>query len=130
MKRVASAAAVVLVLVGCWWLFLRPVPLLTGIFQCFVNNTGGQLVVDPTNGTAIIETGSTVPVTVGWPSGFTGRRVGSEVEVLDPQGTVVAVTGHNYWIGGAYARPASVGSFPGVPASGAWLTCGDVTPQP
>ena len=33
-----------------------------------------------------------------WPRGFVGRRVGSEVEVLDRDGNVMATTGREYQI--------------------------------
>ena len=33
---------------------------------------------------------------LAWPNGFTARRAGSEVEVLDPAGNVVLTTGRRY----------------------------------
>jgi hypothetical protein len=68
----------------------------------------GRLVIDPNGGTAIVVDGADYTglkvATVGdtspvwwWPK-FTGRRVGNEVEVLDPGGKVVATTGQRYSI--------------------------------
>jgi hypothetical protein len=39
---------------------------------------------------------------VMWPPGSTARRAGSEVEVLDKQGSVVARTGSRYLIEGGH----------------------------
>jgi hypothetical protein len=68
----------------------------------------GQLVFDPEYGTAIeVESGdylatkgATMPV-MWWPT-FTGRRLGNEVSVLDPDGNVVAMTGRRYRITGSF----------------------------
>ena len=44
-----------------------------------------------------------------WPIGMTGRRVGSEIEVLDSAGEVVATTGRRYFISQArVAKPENV----------------------
>ena len=69
---------------------------------CYTAAAGGPLIVDRTYGTAI-DVGSTTPVPVMWPLGFTGRRSGSEVEVLDPDGKVVATTGRTYNLRGGFA---------------------------
>jgi hypothetical protein len=74
----------------------------------------GRLVPASTSGTAIqvesSSTGYTVPgtglppaesvVPVMWPGGYTGRRVGVEVQVLNEAGDVVATTGRRYRIDG------------------------------
>jgi hypothetical protein len=55
---------------------------------------------------------------VMWPSGYTARRAGSEVEVLDTQGKVIATTGRTYRISRAYAPellPNDDGSYEGTP---------------
>jgi hypothetical protein len=52
----------------------------------------GQLVAEGEYGTTF----NGKPVM--WPVGYTGRRVGAEVEVLDPSGTVRATTGRLYSI--------------------------------
>lgn len=66
----------------------------------------GQLVFDPTYGTALkVESGdrpkgATIPV-LWWPT-FSGRRLGNEVSVLDPDGNVVVTTGRRYRIDGSF----------------------------
>jgi hypothetical protein len=70
----------------------------------------GELVLDPKHGTALkVESGdylatkgATMPV-LWWPS-FTGRRLGNEVTVLDPDGNVVATTGRTYRINGSFEQ--------------------------
>jgi hypothetical protein len=71
---------------------------------CYTNSAQGPLLVDPRYGTAIIDSDvrATAPVPVMWRVGFTGRRAGSELEVLDPHGNVVATTGRAYRIAGGY----------------------------
>lgn len=88
---------------------------------CFTNWAEGPLVVDPKYGTAIIV--GEVQTPVAWRPGFTGQRVGSEVEVLDPQGNVVALTGHSYRIAGGYISPGSSGGWPGLPVEHAFWAC-------
>ena len=109
MKLVLAGVAVLAV--GCGLMpSSQSVQLLTGSPPpigsggCFTNSASGQLVVDPKYGTAIIndDVQATFPVTVAWRPGFTARHFGSEVEVLDPQGNVVAVTGRSYRIAGGY----------------------------
>jgi hypothetical protein len=118
--------AAVLVLAGCGG---QPVPLLTGwgalgpkddgMVGCYTNFAVGQLVVDAEFGTALIEDGREA-VPVMWPPGHTGRQSGSEVEVLDKSGKVIARTGNRYQIEGAgsarYPEPG-------------WLACGYVLPK-
>ena len=50
-----------------------------------------DVVAHPTFGTAL-KGGEPLK----WPSGYTGRRAGAEVEVLDPEGNVVLKTGGRY----------------------------------
>jgi hypothetical protein len=74
-----------------------------GVRSCFLLNIRGELVVDARYGTAIVSSQAGVtPMPVMWPLGFTGRRVGSEVEVLDPTGTSVATTGRTYRLDGGF----------------------------
>jgi hypothetical protein len=125
-KRVAAAlAALALFLVAGWWLFLGRVPLLTGSGTCYVNEAHGLLVVDLTYGTAIIDNmvRSEIPEPVAWPAGYTGRRVGSEVEVLNRQGNVVAVTGREVTLPGGGGTADIFGSFPRLPPSSAFMVC-------
>lgn len=74
---------------------------------CFTNYAQGLLIVDAHAGTAIIDgdVGGTTAA-VMWRMGFTGRRAGSDVQVLDPTGKVVATTGRSYTIPGGYYRDA------------------------
>jgi hypothetical protein len=48
---------------------------------------------DPESGTPIIEVHG---VPVRWRNGFTAWRIGSETEVLDPEGNRVLITGQKY----------------------------------
>lgn len=71
------------------------VELLTGDTGCYAGGEqggAGLLVVDPEHGTRF----NGKPVL--WPRGFTGARVGSEVEVRDRAGNAVARTGQAYYI--------------------------------
>ena len=92
----------------------------TGRIGCYLSFIEGPLVVDPTYGTAIV--GSTngpnglenlSPTPVMWPNGYQARRSGSEIEVLDQSGRVVARTGTSIHLGGGYQWDS-----PG------WLACG------
>jgi hypothetical protein len=72
---------------------------------CFTDFAVGLLSVDPTYGTKVKDETSNPPGSVAvvmWRPGYTARRVGSEVSVFDPSGTVVATTGHRYKIAGGY----------------------------
>lgn len=70
---------------------------------CFVANTTGLLVPDASTGTAIVsEDMSRTTAQVLWPVGFTARRSGDQVEVLDRGGHVVARTGQRYELLGGY----------------------------
>ena len=71
-----------------------------GMVGCYTDFAVGQLVVDATYGTAIVENGRPSPVM--WPPGSTARQSGSEVEVLDEHGSVLARTGSRYQIEGGY----------------------------
>ena len=93
---------------------------------CFLSFVVGDLVADPTYGTAIIEVTKgiakdyvhTYPVM--WPPGYTGRQSGSDVEVLNKSGRSVARTGsHIKILGGYYSDNPRV-----------WLACnlGPVAP--
>ena len=98
-----------------------------------------MLVVDPTYGTAIIAAKNVnsmvglpeVPLTVAWPAGFTARRSGSEVEVLDPQGNAVALTGRNYQLEGGLVLPGGSSGlhWPELRTNVFWA-CGSVEPLP
>ena len=132
MKRLVATIAIVLGLVGCGPSGAS-LPLLTGDLLdggCYLATASGRLVVDPSHGTAIIGEGGTVDDRriVAWRPGYTARRSGSEVEVLDPQGRVVATTGRSYLIPGGYADPGEFGR-PDLPAL-VWWACADPEPMP
>jgi hypothetical protein len=93
-----------------------PVRLLTGSLGCYAGGEGpgatAPLVVDATYGTSFLGR------PVMWPTGYTARRAGFEVEVLNTQGKVIATTGRTYNIAHAYAPdlvPNDDGSFGGTP---------------
>ena len=71
---------------------------------CYLANTTGMLITDTAAGTAIVseDMGQTT-VPVRWPGGYTGRRSGGQVEVLDGGGSVVARTGQRYMLLGGYS---------------------------
>lgn len=115
MRRIGAAAALALSLLACAPAAERSdaVRLLTGVVPgytdngaCFTDFALGPLLIDPKYGTAVRDetAGASAPVTtpVMWRPGFTGRRDGSEVAVLDPAGNVVATTGRKYEIAGGY----------------------------
>lgn len=86
----------------------------TGAVGCYTSGTIGELVADPVAGTAIIErSGRRIPVT--WPKGWTGRRSGWEVEVVDASDAVVLRTGTRVSLMGGYHT------------DGSFLTCGGQT---
>jgi hypothetical protein len=62
----------------------------------------GQLIPDPTYGTSLDDslTWPGGPRPVVWRLGFTGRQVGSDVEVFDADGVLVAKTGQWYRVDG------------------------------
>ena len=82
--------------------------------------------------------GDATPLPVVWGSGFTGRRSGSEVQVVDRAGNLVAITGQAYLFNGGYvvsngsgvsARDADF-DWSELPVPKAFYSCGRVTPQP
>ncbi len=111
----------------------EPVQLITGFPAsgeggCFLLGASGLLVVDPKYGTALIDENpsqnpSGGPITVAWRRGFTGRRVGSEVAVLDPSGKVVAMTGKRYRLDGGFVGGET---WPQLPVIGAFWACDHV----
>jgi hypothetical protein len=78
-------------------------------FPCPASLISGELVADTVAGTAIVSDDDRFPVR--WPPGYVGRVLGKEIEVLDKNGVVVAVTGTRVELGG------------GMSESGVWLTC-------
>lgn len=101
MRRMTAALAPLMFLAACG---SGPpggaVPLLTAALGCYAGGEQGMtaaLVADPHVGTTF----NGRPVM--WPSGYTARHVGGEVEVLDARGNVKATTGRSYHISRAYA---------------------------
>jgi len=105
----------------------EPVPLLTGEGYggqggCYLNWFVDELVVDPGHGVAVVEEYTTDAgpqsrvLPIMWPTGYTARRSGLEVEVFTPAGRVVARTGATYRIQGGYEGPV-------------WRTCAMIEPM-
>jgi hypothetical protein len=96
--RVVATLALALCLLGCG--IGEQVPLFT--VETVVADGGCVLlyqvvdvIADPMSGTPAIKGGGEP---LRWPRGYTARRAGLEVEVLDPAGTVVLTTGGRYWM--------------------------------
>jgi hypothetical protein len=109
MHRITTTLVLALFLLGCG-LLSGPVQLVTiegpvgALRGCFANPRSGELIVDRTHGTAFkVDEGGIEPVM--WPPGYTGRWVGSEVEVSDAAGNVIATTGRRYSIAPMYEVP-------------------------
>jgi hypothetical protein len=132
MLRVVSCVALALSLLGCG--VAAPsappgesVPLLTGDLGCYAGGEGGPtapLVAEPQYGTSVFGK------PVMWPTGYTARRAGSEVEVLDTHGKVKATTGRTYHMSQAYAPtliPNDDGTFPGPRPHDAFPVAADCT---
>ena len=93
---------------------------------CYLLGSEIRLVADAERGTAVRDVSSTTGSSaISWPPGYTGWRVGSEVEVRDPNGGLVAVTGRTYFLSLAIQVPSEsdvdvrTGEGPGMrPAPG------------
>ncbi|HET7180956.1 MAG TPA: hypothetical protein VFI15_01855 [Candidatus Limnocylindrales bacterium] len=115
--RLAGTAGLCLLLAGCG-AFGESVPLLTDEVACFAGGETGSTEVlraDPEHGTTF------GGLTVMWPSGYSGRRSGAEVVVVDAQGIVKAITGRTYHISHAMAKSLGLGP---VSAYVAAVDCG------
>ena len=112
MRRVTTAVVLALCLYACGSTAppADQVELVTisprGEIGCWLIPTYGELVADPEFGVAFKHGLPAV-----WPIGYTARRVGTEVEVLDSYGKVVARTGIGlqqiWWGGGTTNGPGS-----------------------
>ena len=126
MRRVMTMIALALCLLGCdsavlpWDRVELRTSETDSPIGCFLMGQFGELIVDPEFGTALYQASDDINPVV-WPRGFTGRHVGSEVEVLDRDGKVVATTGKTYEIFYSTAD-SEAGSPPGEPL----FACGDV----
>ena len=93
----------------------------TSYTGCYTDFIVGALLTDPTYGTAVIEHDPSgrnpdhrYPVM--WLPGDTGRTSGSEVEILDRTGSVIARTGQvledrGRWLGWLGQHPARLGGL-------------------
>ena len=107
MLRVVISVALAMSLLGCYGGGASapsaspsgPVPLLTVETQTSFGSCVldlfyvGDVIADPTSGAP---TDAATGESFAWPKGFTARRAGSEVEVFDPAGNVVLMTGQRY----------------------------------
>jgi hypothetical protein len=125
MGRVVLRAVAALLLGGCAVFAGPPVAIVTDTgyssdsLACWlaINDDSFLLVADPDFGTGLKnDDGNVVPAK--WPPGYTGHRAGSEVEVYDTRGVLVATTGRRYridWVSlpGSYdGSQPTVGAFP------------------
>jgi hypothetical protein len=99
---------------------------------CHVAPLAGLLVADPQYGTRIAlgDEGTEPGPIVVWLSGYTASRQGSEIEVRNPQGAVVAITGRRYALTGGWLDAKDVG-VPRVRPDGSrgvWWACAGVVP--
>jgi hypothetical protein len=124
MPRVAIVLGLALVLVGCGSAASsssvpsqgasgEAVALLTDTVGCYAGGEEsgaviGVLVPEPSAGTAIRRTLDRGDMPILWPLGYTARRVGTEIEVLDTHGEIKATTGRTYFI-----SPGMPGGKPG-----------------
>ena len=124
-RRIIAGAAVAILLLGlaAWVQPWKPaVPLLTGVSAdtCFAGGEPGQtgpLLPDERFGTSF----NGQPVM--WPDGFSARRVGDQVEVLNSSGLVVATTGRLYHISRAPLANGDLGVEPTFGAYPAAASC-------
>jgi len=111
MRRIAATLALSLCLLGCGLTKGERVPLITSESDagggCWLLHEVVDVVADPTSGTPTIKGGASLK----WPKGYTARRSGTEVEVLDAAGSVVLTTGGRYELcptpGSDYSKPLS-----------------------
>jgi hypothetical protein len=99
MRRPLVTLALALCLVACGPLD-QQVPLLTdatvaGGPGCVLAYQVVDVIADPATGMPVVKGGGDP---LRWPRGYTARRAGSEVVVLDPAGRVVLTTGGRYWM--------------------------------
>jgi hypothetical protein len=105
MDRIVRGGFAALLVAGCVAFAGEPVAIVTDTgyagddLACWlaINMDTYLLVADPNFGTAFkSDNGSITPAK--WPPGYTGHRAGSEVEVYDARGSLVATTGRRYRI--------------------------------
>jgi hypothetical protein len=139
--RMTAALALALILAGC---ASTPAPSLppgavylltwspasSDATGCYTLPHQGGTSVDPTYGTELTVTSSVLAsgtYVLAWPQGYTARRVGDEVQVLDDSGKVRAVTGQAIDTGRGSAGSFEAGeihfSMP-IPSGGVFQACG------
>jgi hypothetical protein len=139
MKRLAVTVIVALSLVGCGFadrfsVFPRGSLIAFDMGKdgwCFIAPASGRLVADPEGFVTAVDPeefdkGTLSQRTiVAWPAGYGWSSNGSEVDVLDAQGRVVATTGNWYNFMGGYVHSGdrSVGVPKNLPAT-VWWACG------
>jgi hypothetical protein len=109
MRRVLVVWLAALLVAGCGSFGLSvplrtatgPGPLPEG--SCYLSYGGGDFIEHPTYGVAVANENGIYELE--WPIGFTARRSGGNIEVLDTKGTVVAVTGRKIRIDGSSWGP-------------------------
>ena len=88
---------------------IDPLRLSTGtapdpLFCSYLSYGQGEFVEDAVHGTAVKNENGTYALI--WPVGFTARRSGEGIEVVNTIGEVIAVTGHKYrFIGASWGSP-------------------------
>jgi hypothetical protein len=103
MRRITAGLALAFCLIGCASSGGGSVPLKTDESvtrygdMCILMHEVVDVTADPLSGEPVLNGGGGA-YDVSWPHGFTARRAGSEVEVLDASGSVVLTTGARYWI--------------------------------
>ena len=100
-RRVTTGLVLALCLLGCGLerveLAISNLPVAEG--GCHTVSWVHWLVTDPEHGTGYKDNpDDTGAHPLYWPPGYTGWRVGTEIEVRDAAGRVVAVTGRRYRI--------------------------------
>jgi hypothetical protein len=116
MRLLASLTSAA-VLLGCGPIVAPPRLLTYDLDSCHPAPHPGLLAADPTYGTVLWAAGdgSTPPPGLGepvaWPSGFTARYTGSEVEVVDGGGRVIAITGRRYELIGVGVDVGGIRAF-------------------
>ena len=100
-RRVLLVSLAALLLARCG-ASADPVPLLTATEPdpnppgaCYLWYGQGELIEDATHGTAIREPYGNIRA-LEWPMGYSARRSGGTIEVLDTTGDVAAMTGRKY----------------------------------
>ena len=78
----------------------QPVPLLIGSTECYDPPIFGDLGFDAATGSITLDSGGG-PKPVQWMPGDTGRRSGSQVEILNRAGKVLYRTGTRVGLGGS-----------------------------